>query len=141
MLMVFLKTVVVGILTIIISPLATLLVLFTAGLVIELIAKIFLKSASELSLVKLRWFFQFACRGFTVGVLNALAIYFLKLNTLVLIVMFAVYVVYFMKEFKTEYVLNRLAEGDTNKYKRISNKAQTVTMISYIIGLCFIVGA
>jgi Ca2+/Na+ antiporter len=135
--MIILKTIAVGILIILISPWLGFLVMLLPGLIVEPIAG---RKLSGLRLIKFRYFWQFGWRGFTAGVLNALAIYFWNLNILTFIVLFAAYVVFFMKH-KTEYALNRLAEGDVNEFNRISRKTETITFISYVIGLCFIVGA
>lgn len=135
--MIIVKSIVLGILTLIISPWIGFLLCMLAGLIVEPIAA---KKLSGLSLIRFRYYWQFGWRGFTIGVLNALAIYFFNLNTIVLIAIFAVYLVYFMKH-KTEYVLNRLAEGDLNVFNKINRKTETVTFVSYLIGLCLIVGA
>jgi hypothetical protein len=135
--MVIIKSFAASILSIIICPWLGFLLSILPALVVEPIAE---KKLSGLRLIKFRYFWQFGWRGFTAGVLNALSIYFWNLNTLTFIVVFAGYVVFFMKH-KTEYALNRLAEGDDAEFKRITRKTETITFVSYVIGLCFIVGA
>jgi len=135
--MTIVKSIGIGLLIILVGPWLAFLPTLLFGALVSPITE---RKLSGLQLVKFRYYWQFGWRGFTIGLLNAFASYYFNLSTLVLIVLFSGYLVFFMKH-KTEYVLNRLAEGDINMFKKINNKTEIITFVSYLIGLCLIVGA
>ena len=88
------KSIAPGILTVIIGLWVGFVLSLLIGLIIDPIAE---KKLSELSLRRFRYAWGFAWIGFAVGVLNALSIYFLMLNGIVLLGIFLIYLVFFMR--------------------------------------------
>jgi len=125
------KSIALGILTVIIGPWIGFILSLLVGLIIDPIAE---KNLAELSLKRFRYAWGFAWIGFAVGVLNALSIYFLELNGIVLLVIFLIYLVFFMKH-KTQFAFHELCNSDSNQFKRISRRTEIVTFLSYLMGL------
>ena len=125
------KSLAVGLVIIVISPWIGFALSLLVGLIVDpFVAKI----VAESSLKKFRYVWSFVWIGFTFGVLNALSIYFLGADGIILLIFFVIYHVFFMKH-KTEVAYHDLCDGDTKKFKKLSRFIEVATFLSFLIGL------
>jgi len=121
----------VGLITLIIGNLIALVLSLLVGLIVEPIAE---KILAELSLKRFRHVWSYAWIGFTVGAINAGSIYFFEINGIVLLLVFLIYLIFFMRH-KTEFVLHQLCNGDPNQFKRLSRRTEITTFLCYLIAV------
>lgn len=120
-----------GLLSIVVGHLIALVLVLLVGLGVEPIAE---KVLAEISLEKFRHVWSYAWVGFTIGIINSSLIFFFKMNGIILILIFIIYLVFFMKH-KNDFVFSELCVGDVKQFNKLSRTTETITFISHIIGL------
>lgn len=129
--MLIIKSIIAGLIVIILGNLLAFVLSLLTGLIIEPLLE---NKMPESSLKKFRHCWSYAWIGLTVGIINSLLIYFYKLNGWILLVIFIVYLVFFMKH-KTEFILFEVCGGDFNQFKKLSRITEIATFICFILGL------
>ena len=129
--MLIIKSIGFGALSIIAGHLIGFVLCLIVGLPVGLIAE---KILSEPNLKKFRHIWSYAWVGFTIGIINSSLIFFFKMNGIILILIFIIYLVFFMKH-KNDFVFSELCVGDVKQFNKLSRTTETITFISHIIGL------
>ncbi len=130
--MIIVKSIVFGILSIIIGNIVGFILSLIIGLGLEPIAE---KNLSEPTLRKFRHIWFYAWTGFTIGVINSSLIYFFKMNGWILLIIFVIYLAFFMERGNDDFVLHELCNGDLKQFNKLSRKRNSFTFLSFIIGL------
>ena len=130
--MIIVKSIIFGILSLIIGSLVGFILTLVVGYAVELILT---KYLSEPVLKKFRYIWSHAWIGFTIGMINSALIYFFKINGWILILIFIFYLVIFMGKRNASFVLNSLCASDEKQYKKFLAIEETITFGSHIIGL------
>jgi len=126
-----LKSMALGVLTVVIGPWIGLVLSLLVGLIIDPLAQ---KHLAESALRRFRYVWGFAWIGFAIGMMNASSIYFFEVNGIVLLLIFLFYLVFFMKH-KTQSAFYDFCNGDSNQFKRLTRSVEIATFLSYLMGL------
>jgi len=126
------KATALGFLSIILGQIIGMILLFTIGLIIELLAGKMI--SNETSLKKFRHFLGYSFIGIGIGALNATMAYLFDFKSWAPTIVFIVYLVVLVPNRK-DYVFNSLCEQNEAIFKRCLRTTEFVTFISYFIGL------
>lgn len=128
---IIIKSIGFGLLSIVVGHLIALVLVLLVGLGVEPIAE---KVLAEISLKRFRHVWSYAWVGFTIGIINSSLIFFFNMNGIVLILIFIIYLVFFMKH-KNDFVFSELCVGDVKQFRKLSRTTEIITFISHIVGL------
>ena len=131
MLVIILKSIGIGAVTVIVGRWIGLVPMMVAGMIIE---PIIAKSLDEWSLRKFRHIHSYVWQGLTIGISNGLLIYFMDLSGWTLLIVFIASVIFFLGD-RTEFVLYDICDGDEEKFRKLSSVTQYTTFVSYLIGV------
>ncbi len=127
--MIIVKTIFLGLASLIIGNLLSFIFLLLFGFVIEIIIG---KILSESSLKTFRHISSYFWVGFSIGLLHSISIYYFTVIPFVLLITFLVYLVFFMRH-KTPYVYSELCSSDDRSFNKLSRVTEVFTFIGYII--------
>ena len=105
-----------GIITIIIGNFLALAFSLIFGFVFLSLAERILKGSTQ---KKFRHCGCYSWIGLTIGIIYSFLIYYFQLNGLVLLIIFQIYFIIFMKH-KNEFIFNEICSGDVKQFNRLS---------------------